>query len=203
VAPFLVELVHHQQKAIMTNRATTSFPILDVLAERWSPRAFDQSATLTMADLGPAFEAARWSPSANNLQPWSFIVGFRGDETFDAIVATLSGFNASWAPHASALVVTITNTLTASGRQNVSARYDLGQAVAHFSIQAQANGLSVHQMGGFDIETLTDSLGVNEPLEIVTVLAVGPAGDPATLSDEMAERELAPRERKDVSEFVR
>ncbi len=187
----------------MTHRANTAFPILDVLAERWSPRAFDHNATLTHADLAPAFEAARWSPSANNLQPWSFIVGYRGDETFEKIAATLSGFNASWAPHASALIVAVTHTLTASGRQNAFARYDLGQAVAHFSIQAQANGISLHQMGGFDIDALTAALGVNEPLEIVSVIAAGIVADPSTISGEIAERENAPRERKEVSEFVR
>lgn len=187
----------------MTHRAETAFPILDVLAERWSPRAFDEATVLTMADLGPAFEAARWAPSANNLQPWSFVVGFRGDETFNAIAATLSGFNASWAPHASALIATVTHTLTASGRQNAFARYDLGQAVAHLSIQAQANGLSVHQMGGFDVDALTNALGVAEPLEIVTVIAVGVPADPATLSGELAERESTPRERKPATDFVR
>lgn len=187
----------------MNKRATTSFPILDVLAERWSPRGFDQSNTLTMADLGPAFEAARWAPSANNLQPWSFIVGFRGDETFEKIAATLSGFNAAWAPHASALIVTVTNTVTASGRPNVYARYDLGQAVAHLSIQAQADGIYLHQMGGFDIEALTNTLGVDEPLEVVTVIAAGVPADPTTLPDDLAEREAAPRERKDIGDFVR
>ncbi|MEN9741033.1 MAG: hypothetical protein RLZ72_1299 [Actinomycetota bacterium] len=187
----------------MTKRATTDFPILDVLAERWSPRGFDTEATLTMSDLNPAFEAARWAPSANNLQPWSFIVGFRGDETFEKIAAALSGFNASWAPHASALIVTVTDTLTASGRPSPWARYDLGQAVAHFSVQAQANGIYLHQMGGFDIEALTEALGVDEPQEIVTVIAAGTQADPSTLPAELAEREAAPRERKAVSDFVR
>lgn len=187
----------------MNKRATTSFPILDVLAERWSPRGFDHSKTLTMADLSPAFEAARWAPSANNLQPWSFIVGFRGDDTFEKIAATLSGFNAAWAPHASALVVAVTHTVTASGRPNAYARYDLGQAVAHFSVQAQANGIALHQMGGFDVDALTNALVVNEPLEIVSVIAAGVPADPSALSAELAEREAAPRERKPVSEFVR
>lgn len=187
----------------MTKRATTSFPILDVLAERWSPRSFDQSATLTMADLGPAFEAARWAPSGNNLQPWSFIVGFRGDETHAKIAAALAGFNASWAPHASALVVTVTDTISPSGRPNPWARYDLGQAAAYFSIQAQANGLHTHQMGGVDIEALSESLGVNEPQEIVTIIAVGKVGSPDALPEELAARENAPRQRKEVSEFVR
>lgn len=186
----------------MSKRATTETPILDVLAERWSPRSFDEAATLTRADLAAAFEAARWAPSGNNLQPWSFVVGFRGDDTFAAIAETLSGFNANWAPHASALIVTITDTSTPSGRANPWARYDLGQAVAHFSIQAQADGLVIHQMGGFDIEALTEKLGINEPREIVTVLAIGRIGSPDALPEELAAREAAPRERKLVSDFV-
>lgn len=187
----------------MTNPAETQFPILDVLANRRSPRAYDGDVTLTMDDLGPAFEAARWAPSANNLQPWSFIVGFRGDDVHTKISETLSGFNADWAPVAGALVVGITNTLTASGRPNVYARYDLGQAVAHFSIQAAANGLSVHQMGGFDIEALTVSLGVNEPNEIVVAFSVGKAGNIDALAEPLKEREEAPRERKALTEVVR
>lgn len=186
----------------MSKRATTDSPILDVLAERWSPRSFDLNATLTRADLASAFEAARWAPSGNNLQPWSFVVGFRGDDTFTAIAETLAGFNASWAPHASALIVTITDVSTPSGRPNPWARYDLGQAVAHFSVQAHADGLMVHQMGGFDIEALTEKLGINEPREIVTVLAVGRVGSPDALPEELAAREVAPRERKAVANFV-
>ena len=136
-----------RQKDTMSKRAVTEFPIEDVLANRWSPRSFDPGAVLTPADLGPAFEAARWAPSANNLQPWQFIVGYRGDDTFTTIANNLSGFNQSWAPDAGAFVLTLTNTMTASGRPNQFARYDLGQSVAHFTIQAAANGLSTHQMG--------------------------------------------------------
>ena len=187
----------------MNKRAVTAHPIHDVLANRWSPRSFDPSATLTPADLAPAFEAARWAPSANNLQPWQFIVGYRGDDTFAKIVEDLSGFNASWAPDASALVVAITNTVTASGRDNVYARYDLGQAVAHFSIQLTADGHFAHQMGGFDIEALTVALDVSEPWEIVSLIAVGALGDPNRLPEERRETETGPRERKPLSEVVR
>jgi len=187
----------------MTNPAETQYPILDVLANRRSPRAYDGNSTLTMDDLGPAFEAARWAPSSNNLQPWSFIVGFRGDDVHSKISETLSGFNADWAPSAGALVVGIVNTVTGSGRPNAYARYDLGQAVAHFSVQAQANGLSVHQMGGFDIDALTVSLGVNEPDEIVVAFSVGVAGDADALPEALREREDAPRERKPLSDVIR
>ncbi len=187
----------------MSKRAVTEYPINDILANRWSPRSFDPGAVLTPADLGPAFEAARWAPSANNLQPWQFIVGYRGDETFTRIVEDLSGFNQSWAADAGALVVAVANTVTASGRANSYARYDLGQSVAHFTIQATANGLATHQMGGFDIEALTVALDVSEPWEIVSLIAVGSLGDPNRLPEERRDAETGPRERKPLSEVVR
>lgn len=186
----------------MEKRENTEQPILEVLGKRWSPRAFDSQAILTAADLAPAFEAARWAPSGNNLQPWSFIVGYRGDQTFNKISENLSGFNQSWTPNASALIVAITDTSTPSGRQNPWARYDLGQAVAHFTIQATADGLATHQVGGIDIEMLTSELGVHEPLEIVTVIVVGKIGDPNTLPEERKATELAPRQRKPLAEIV-
>ena len=89
----------------MSRAAETSAPIHPVLAERWSPRSFDPTKSLTMADLTPAFEAARWAPSANNAQEWRFLVGFRGDATFAALTERLSGWNASWAPTAGAIVI--------------------------------------------------------------------------------------------------
>lgn len=187
----------------MSKRADTEFPIHDILATRWSPRSYDPAAVLTTADLGSSFEAARWSPSSNNLQPWQFIVGYRGDDIFAKISESLSGFNAGWAPDAGALVVAVTNTVTASGRDNVYARYDLGQAVAHFTIQANADGHFTHQMGGFDTEALTIALGVTEPHEIVSLIAVGSLGDPNRLPEDRREAETGPRERKPLSEVVR
>lgn len=186
----------------MTKRAQTDYPINEILANRWSPRSFDPGAILTPADLGPSFEAARWAPSANNLQPWKFVVGYRGDDTFVAIADKLSGFNQSWAPDAGALVVTMTHTLTASGRPNAYSRYDLGQAVAHFTIQAASNGLMTHQMGGFDIDALTIALDVHEPWEIVSLIAVGSLGDPNRLPEDRQPAEVGPRERKPLDEVV-
>ena len=83
--------------------ADTSAPLLPALAERWSPRAFDPVAPIDEAKLTAALEAARWSPSANNSQPWRFIVARRGSAAFDAIVGELMGFNQTWAGAASVL----------------------------------------------------------------------------------------------------
>ena len=85
----------------LTRTAQTEHPVIDVLAERWSPRAFTPAAT-DEAKLASALEAARWSPSAGNSQPWRFIVARRGSAAFDKIAESLMGFNQAWAPKASA-----------------------------------------------------------------------------------------------------
>src|SRR5829696_2955681 len=76
---------HVRRKAAMSDTATvidrtasTESPVLDVLAGRWSPRAYDVDAPIDETKLASALEAARWSPSANNTQPWRFIVARRG-----------------------------------------------------------------------------------------------------------------------------
>lgn len=187
----------------MTHIAHTSTPILPVLAGRWSPRAYDSAVTLTQADLNSAFEAARWSPSAMNAQPWRFIVGFRGDETFQTIVNSLAGWNGAWAPKASALVVAAAQTSSDTGEANPYALFDLGQAVAHFSVQAHSDGLFVHQMAGTDAAALTEHFKLPAGFEVFHVFAVGKITDPSTLPDELAAREVAPRTRHELSEIVR
>lgn len=187
----------------MTKRASNAFPILDIVAERWSPRSFDTDFEVTAADLASSFEAARWAPSANNRQPWSFVVGYRGDDTFASILECLKGYNPSWAPSASALIVASANTAGDPGTVNPWAQYDLGQSVAYFSLQATSEGLFVHQIGGFNVDAVAERFGIESPWVPVTIVAVGKPGDPSVLSEELAVREVAPRERKDVSQFVR
>ncbi|MDH6207446.1 nitroreductase family protein [Aurantimicrobium minutum] len=187
----------------MSRNAHTSTPINPVLAARWSPRSFDTTATLTPADLTPAFEAARWSPSANNNQTSRFIVGFHGDETFNKIVPTLAGWNAAWMPNAPVIVVTVAKVLDAKGNRSPYAIYDLGQAVAHFTFQAQSDGLYVHQVAGTDAQALAEAFNIPEGFEVFHTFAVGKLGDADALPAELAERENAPRERLPLEEIVR
>ncbi|MGF2049531.1 nitroreductase family protein, partial [Lactococcus lactis] len=104
--------------------AQTDVPILDVLAERWSTRVFDAEAPIDEEALRAAFEAARWSPSANNTQPWRFIVGRRGTDAHAKIVESLVGFNQGWAPAAGALIVVLVETADAEGNALPWATYD-------------------------------------------------------------------------------
>ena len=182
--------------------ATTSTPILSTLTERWSPRAYDTDHAFPENALRSAFEAARWSPSANNSQPWRFIVARRGSESFAKIEAALVGFNAAWAGAASALIVNLAVVENEAGEAQRWAEYDLGQAVAHLSIQAHSEGMYVHQMGGFDAAQISDDFGLGAELRAVSVMSVGKLGMPEQLAEPLKERELAPRSRLELDALI-
>ncbi|WP_100809930.1 MULTISPECIES: nitroreductase family protein [unclassified Microbacterium] len=184
------------------NPAQTEAPILDVLAERWSTRVFDAEAPLDEAAIQSALEAARWTPSANNTQPWRFIVARRGTAEFQAVHDALRGFNQSWTTAASLLVVFVAETETADGTPLRMAAYDLGQAAAHFTVQAHASGLHTHQMGGFDADAISAKFSLESRFAPLTVMAVGALGDIAEATEELRERELAPRTRHAVKDLV-
>lgn len=186
----------------MKKPAQTDFPIMTELTERWSPRAFDPGHNLTSEELGSLFEAARWSPSSSNTQPWSFVVGQRGDETFDMILGLLASGNAVWAHRASALVVNVVEEVSEAGKPQSASHYDVGQAAAHLSIQATHMGLIVHQMGGFDKEGMHEALGLGDRHRPIVVMAIGAVGDISELSEDTQAREVAPRSRKPLSEVV-
>jgi len=182
--------------------ADVSAPLLPALVERWSPRSFDPSAGIDDIALRSALEAARWSPSANNSQPWRFIVARRGTEAFATIVENLAGFNKAWASSAAVLVVAAAEVVDEDGNERRWAVYDLGQAVAHLTIQAHHDGLHAHQMGGFDAEGLRTAFGLEERFVPTSVTALGVLGDPEALPEPLRSRESAPRTRRPLDEIV-
>jgi len=187
---------------ILDRRASTHAPILDVLAERWSTRIFDESASLDEAALASALEAARWAPSASNTQPTRFIVARRGGAAHAAVLDALTGFNGAWAGDAAALVVVVAETETEDGTARPWSLYDVGQAAAHFTVQAHADGLFTHQMGGFGVDAIRDAFELPAHLRPATVIAVGALGDAANASDALRDRENAPRTRRPVAESL-
>ena len=181
--------------------ADTDAPILDVLAERWSTRIFDAQTPIDEEALASALEAARWAPSANNTQPWRFVVARRGTDAHAAIVAALMGFNQTWAADAGALVV-FAAAASLDGKPLTWAVYDTGQAAAYFTVQAHASGLHTHQMGGFDRAAIGEAFGFGDDLAAVTVMAVGALGSLAEAPEALRERELAPRTRRPIAESL-
>lgn len=182
--------------------AQTDAPILDVLAARWSTRVFDPAAPIDEDALASALEAARWAPSANNTQPWRFIVARRGSEAFDTVYASLRDFNKAWAGDAGALVVAAATTTTAEGTPMHFAQYDTGQAVAHFTVQAHAAGLATHQMGGFDRDAVRAAFDLPDNIAPLTVIAVGALGSLDEAPEAIRDRENTPRTRRPVAESL-
>jgi nitroreductase len=186
--------------------ADPSHDILDVIRERWSPRAFDPSRDVALDDLKRLFEAARWAPSSFNEQPWRFVVGDRRRDTpaFASILDTLDASNRAWAQHAPVLVVVAVRlTLTRTGAANQNAWYDAGQAVGFLTLQATSVGLAIRQMEGFDRAAVARACGVPADFEAIVVMAIGYAGEPAQLASEKERAaEIRPRLRQPISAFV-
>ena len=186
----------------MNKTALTATPILPVIAERWSPRSYDTNFEVSNHDLTSILEAARWAPSANNGQPWRFSVAKRGTDLHAKVVDGLSGFNAAWAPSASALIVVSIVKTHADGKAYSSAPYDAGLAVANLSIQAQELGLHTHQMMGFDHATIHQNLGLDDNLAALVILTVGKVAPAEQLEGPAYEREIQPRVRLALEEIV-
>lgn len=181
--------------------APTDAPILDVLSQRWSTRAYDSVTPIDEDALRGALEAARWSPSAYNNQPWRFIVARRGTETHAKVVASMVEFNQAWAAPAGALVVFIAET-SRGEHQFPSAFYDLGQAAAHFTVQAHANGLYTHQLTGFDAASVAEAFGLAPEFTPFSIMAVGNLGTIEDAPEFARDGERAPRVRRPIEESV-
>lgn len=193
----------HPRGPALDRPAPADHPIHDLLARRWSPRAFAEEA-LAPAEVASLFEAARWAPSAFNEQPWAFLVAGREDaEGFRRALHGLNDVNRVWAQSAGLLAYGLVRPAFVKGdRPNRHALYDLGGAVAQLTVQAAALGLFVHQMAGIDPEKVREDHGVPTDWDVVVGLAIGRYGDPEKLPEVYAEREGAPRARKPLGELL-
>jgi len=183
--------------------AITVAPIAPVLAERWSPRSFNKDYLLTQHEALSILEAGRWAPSSNNLQPWRFAYISKTDELHGAICEKgLTGFNQSWAPNASALIVVAVQVNTADGKENTGRKYDAGLAASMMVVQAQELGLHTHHIGGLVREEILELLKLDSNYEILTVIAVGKVAPAEELEGPAFEREVAPRVRLELDEIM-
>jgi nitroreductase len=184
-------------------KAATGHPILQVLAERWSPYGFEDRS-VSEADLRSLFEAARWAASSYNEQPWNYLVATRENpQEFGRLLSCLVEANQAWAKTAPVLVLGIVHLQFAKNNQdNRAAVHDLGLAAGNLVAEATARGLSVHQMIGILPDKAREIYQIPEHFEAWTAMAIGYKADPAKLPDALKERDLAPRQRKPLSEFV-
>lgn len=184
-----------------TGHRNADHPVEPLFVNRWSPRAFDASE-MPEADLNTILEAARWAPSAYNVQPWRFVYSRRGDDSWPEFPNLLDEFNRSWADKASALVIVLSDTLMPEefgGKASGFNSFDTGAAWAQLALQASAMGYVTHAMGGILPDRIRIALTVPDRFKIEVAVAIGRQADSATLPEGMRGREV-PSQRRPLSE---
>jgi nitroreductase len=187
----------------MSKLAATDHPVHELIAARWSPYSF-ADRPVSRQDLLSLLEAARWAASSYNEQPWSYLVATREDaEEYAKLLSCLVEGNRAWAKAAPVLALGCTSlNFTRDGRPNAAAVHDLGLASANLVLEATARGLAVHQMIGILPERARELYAIPAGVQPLTGLAIGYAGDPAALPENLRARDAARRPRKPLSAFI-
>jgi len=187
----------------MEKKASTKHTIHPLLEKRWSPRSFSVES-IDIEKIKRIFEAARWSSSSFNEQPWRYMVGIKTKgETYDKIYKTLAGFNQQWAIQAPLLVLCCAKKhFTQRDANNEHYKYDIGQSVANLIFQANYEDLMAHQMAGFNQQMAVELFNIPIDFVPITVIALGYEGDPETLPEEIKKLEYAERVRNELNTFI-
>lgn len=188
----------------MQKPAITQQPIHELIANRWSGRAYDASQGVSQEQVISLLEAARWAPSCFGDQPWRYVVCNKADnlQAWQAAFDCLVPGNQSWAVNAPVLLLICADTLFShNDKPNKWAPYDTGAATENLCLQATALGLMAHQMGGFDADKARATFNVPERYQILAMVTVGYQADVESLTGETKERETAARSRKPLNEL--
>lgn len=180
--------------------APAEHPIFDLLARRWSTRAF-ADRSVDRETLARLFEAARWAPSSGNGQPWSFLVAAKENSAEHERLASVLNPGNAWARKAPVLALSVA-TLVRGDKPNRTAQHDLGLANENLALQAVSMGLAVHMMAGFNLDMARELFAIPAGHDPVAMMAIGYPGDPASLPEDLRAKDLAPRQRKPIREFV-
>lgn len=188
----------------MQKPAITQQAIHELLANRWSGRAYDADQSVSKEQVLSLLEAARWAPSCFGDQPWRYVVCNKADnlQAWQAAFDCLVPGNQGWAVNAPVLLLICADTLFGhNDKPNKWAAYDTGAATENLCLQATALGLMAHQMGGFDADKARATFNVPERYQILAMVTVGYQASVDSLSGEVKERELAARSRKPLEEL--
>jgi len=184
--------------------AQPAHPVHDLIAQRWSPYAYEPRE-VPDADLLSCLEAARWAASSYNEQPWRFVVARRQNQAeFQTMLDCLLEANQEWARHAGVILLTVvSHTFSRNGKPNRVAGHDIGLAAGNLSLQATSLGLCVHQMAGINASKARQTYAIPEQHDALTAIAIGYAASAENApSEELASRDTSPRSRKPLSEIT-
>jgi nitroreductase len=183
----------------MPERISDAELLNPTFVERWSPRAFAPDP-VTADELAAVFEAARWSPSWMNNQPWYFLYDTDGPDR-QAILDVFIERNRDWARHAPVVGLIVAKT-DLEGMMSRSRDFDVGQAAMALNIQATMLGLSMHMLGGIDVDAAQTLIGLDPDVgSVICGFVLGRRGDPSSLHPKLREREH-PSSRRPAAEFA-
>ena len=187
----------------MIKVANTKYPVIDLIRNRWSARAFSKKSIVDN-DLFTLFEAAHWAASSSNEQPWRYLYAKREDgEAFEKMANCLLPGNQPWAKNAAVLILCLVKTSCgADNRMNTVAQHDLGLANATLLLQAVSQNIYGHMMGGYDKAKTRKDFNIPEGYDTVIFMALGYLDSADTLEEPFKTRELTARTRKDLSDIV-
>lgn len=183
--------------------ALTQVPISPLLAERWSGRAFDPLKPVTRQQLVALLEAARWAASCFNDQPWRFLIWDRNQNAanWQKAFDCLGEWNQKWVINAPVLMLSCAGSIfEKTGKPNRWGQHDTGAASQNLYLQATALGLVAHPMGGFDADKAREKFNIPAPYTCMAMIAVGHPAPAESLEGEYRDAELAPRERKPLTD---
>lgn len=184
-------------------RASTRVPVEEIIALRWSGRAYDPERPVEREKLIALLEAARWAPSCFGDEPWRYLIWNRDadPEHWRRAFDCLTEGNRSWAQAAPILMLSLADTVfLKNGNPNRWGQYDTGASSMSLSFQATALGLMVHQMGGFDAERIRAEFEIPVRFTCMAAITVGYQLPEAAIPDEQREREYAPRTRRPLGQ---
>lgn len=185
-------------------KAAAAHPkVHELIKARWSPRAFSEKEIST-DDLASILDAGRWAASSYNEQPWRFIIASKSDPAaYQKLLSLLVSFNQNWAKSAPVLILMLAKKTFSHNQQvNRYGVHDAGAALANMFLQATALGIHGHGMAGFDYDRAKAELKIPDDFETAAFAAFGYVGSPDQLPDAVKQQELAPRQRKPLSELA-
>ncbi len=191
----------YSKEFVMTNKLDFSARdsqtgVAPLFVERWSPRAFEKVA-IEGDVLKRIFDAARWSPSCFNAQPWRFYTST--ENSFAEFLDLLVEGNQGWAKDTSVIGFLVAEkNFEHNGKPNAFAQFDSGAAWMGMTLQARMEGLYTHGMGGIHADKAADYLGIDtDTQEVIMGFTIGKL---AQLTQEQAQVEV-PNERKALDQI--
>ncbi len=182
------------QTVYAIHKPTPRYPVIKEIQGRFSPRFFANDP-VKETDLNAMLEAARWTPSGHNQQPWFFYIAKKGTRAYADLFSTLNPYNRSWAHTAPILILACAIMKNEKGH-NPFAIYDLGASVLSLILQAQSLGYYARQMGLFNKQKVKMMIHVEKNIKPFVMIAIGKIGDYTQAPQEIIELERAPRPRK-------